>query len=238
MTRLKELINTHSIPEYVQKNESSYSEKPTEGCCGGGACGKSKEECDKSKEECDKSKEGCCGGGACGKSKEECDKSKESCCGDGSCSSKEEPQEPKLEKEPEHKCCKSKPDSECCKKNKEISCNCDAGSCKTKCKPNESDKSNNSNNSNNSNKDGFLLYIKGTKEEPKCKFSRATVEKLNSINLEYNTYNILENPELREHLKNTHPTFPQLWYKYKFICGGDTIKEQENLSEYLENLKL
>ena len=218
MDSLKDLLLEHDFKDI--KLELPKIEKPAGGCCGGGACGKSKEECCGKKEE---SKEGCCGGGACGKSKEEC-------CGDGSCS-----KEPTLEKEPEHKCCQNKPDSECCKKNKEISCNCDSDSCKTKCKPVESSESTESMESMESGKYGFILYMKGTKDEPKCKFSRSTVEKLNSIGLEYNTKNILEHPELRTRLKETHPTFPQLWYKYKFICGGDTIKEKENdnLIEYL-----
>ena len=160
---------------------------------------------------------GCCGGGACGKSKEEC-------CGDGSCS-----KEPTLEKEPEHKCCQNKPDSECCKKNKDIKCNCDSDSCKKECKPVESTELETK---------GFILYLKGTKNEPKCKFSRPAVEKLNSIDLEYIGVNILDHPDLRERLKETHPTFPQLWYNQKFICGGDTLKEQENLRDYLNDDKL
>ena len=34
--------------------------------------------------------------------------------------------------------------------------------------------------------------MKGTKEEPKCKFSRAAITKLNSVGLAYNTKNILD----------------------------------------------
>lgn len=234
MDYLKDLLLEHDFKDI--KLELPKIEKSAGGCCGGGACGKSKEECCGKKEE---PKEGCCGGGACGKSKEGCcdkkEESKEGCCGDGSCS-KEPKEEPKLEKEPD-KCCQNKPDSECCKKNKDIKCNCDSDSCKTKCKSVESAESTETMESMESGKYGFILYMKGTKDEPKCKFSRSTVEKLNSIGLEYNTKNILEHPDLRTRLKETHPTFPQLWYKYNFVCGGDTIREKENLNDYLQQLK-
>ena len=77
--------------------------------------------------------------------------------------------------------------------------------------------------------------MKGTKKEPKCKYSKAAVEKLNSLNIKYNTYNILENESTKERLKNKCPTFPQLWYRYHFICNGDTIQNKDNLIELLES---
>lgn len=210
------LKSTDSINNLLLENEFKEIkinlpkiEKPA-GCCGGGACGKTKEECCNNKVDSQTSdKEGC---------------DKKECCN----------KETKLETEPEHKCCQNKHDSECCKKNKEIECDCDSESCKKEC-----NKESNNTESNNAAY-GFLLYMKGTKEEPKCKYSRAAIEKLDSVSLNYNTYNVLENPDLRERLKKTHSTFPQLWYKYKFVCGGDTLDDYDNLSklcQYLEDTK-
>jgi glutaredoxin-related protein len=207
------------------------------GCCGGGACGKTKEECSAGEKAAN---EGCCGGGACGKTKEECSSGEkeatdEGCCGGGSCSKTEEEVEPVEVKK--SGCCQNKPDTECCKKNKDVACNCGSDSCKSNCKSSNTEESS----PEESNKYGFILYMKGSKEEPKCKFSRSAIAKLNAANIEYNTKNILEHQDLRERLKTTHPTFPQLWYKYKFVCGGDKLSEYEEkpeqLTDYLEQFK-
>ena len=81
----------------------------------------------------------------------------------------------------------------------------------------------------------FILYIKGSKQKPECKYSRLAVEKLNTLNIEYNTYDILKNNELRERLKTLKcKTYPQLWFKSKYICNGDTIKNKDNLMELLD----
>ena len=59
--------------------------------------------------------------------------------------------------------------------------------------------------------------------------------KLNTLNIEYNTYDILKNNELRERLKTLKcKTYPQLWFKSKYICNGDIIKNKENLMELLD----
>ena len=80
--------------------------------------------------------------------------------------------------------------------------------------------------------------MKGTKEEPKCKYSRAAINKLNEIGLTYNTYNILNNIDLRNRLKKHCPTYPQLWYKYKFVCNGDKLKEDNDLLiKFLDEFK-
>tara|TARA_B110000967_G_C18601526_1_gene419484 strand:+ start:284 stop:523 length:240 start_codon:yes stop_codon:yes gene_type:complete len=76
--------------------------------------------------------------------------------------------------------------------------------------------------------------MKGTKEEPKCKYSKNAVNKLNSLEIKYNTFDVLKNEDVREKLKKKCPTYPQLWYKYKFVCDGDTIQNKENLMDLLE----
>ena len=97
-------------------------------------------------------------------------------------------------------CCSNKPDSECCKKNEDISCNC----------KNELPDF-------IENNKGLLLFMKGTKEEPVCKFSRTTLEKLNEYNIEYNTFNILNDSKKRENLKVYEKKIPQMWRDNKFF---------------------
>ena len=43
----------------------------------------------------------------------------------------------------------------------------------------------------------FYIFVKGTKEEPKCKFSRRLKESLAAAGYEYRTFNILEDERIR-----------------------------------------
>ena len=181
-------------------------------------------------------KEGCCGGGLCG-------------AGSDCCQNKSQEENDKKEKQQSNECCKNKPDNECCKKNSEVKCDKDScGNYESCCGAKEETqeakevkieealrKLYEDNNINTTNP-GFTLFIKGTKEEPKCKFSKPAVAKLNSIDFDYNGYNILDNEELRSILKLVHPTYPQLYYNYKFVCGGDLIndKDHDDLKQFLE----
>ena len=76
--------------------------------------------------------------------------------------------------------------------------------------------------------------MKGTKDEPKCKHSKLAIKNLNDIGLKYNTFDILSNKTIREKMKEKCPTYPQLWYKYNYVCNGDKLKE-ENIKEYLSD---
>ena len=75
----------------------------------------------------------------------------------------------------------------------------------------------------------YVLFMKGTKTEPKCKYSRQMVELLNQNGLDYESVNLNDHPELKPLLKEHFPTFPQLWYNNKFLI---------NLSRFLEQGKL
>lgn len=56
----------------------------------------------------------------------------------------------------------------------------------------------------------FYIFFKGSKEQPKCKFSRRLVELFKPFDYNYKTYNILEDPRLRYWLKvySKWQTFP------------------------------
>jgi len=70
-----------------------------------------------------------------------------------------------------------------------------------------------------------VLFMKGTKSEPFCRFSRAAVNLLNGLDAQYSTFNILEDNEVREGMKvfSDFPTFPQLYIKGEFIGGVDIM---------------
>ncbi len=84
----------------------------------------------------------------------------------------------------------------------------------------------------------IILFMKGSKEEPMCGFSKSVVEILNGLNATYETRNVLEDDLLRQAIKkySNWPTLPQLYIKGKFVGGCDIVKElYENgkLKQYL-----
>lgn len=77
----------------------------------------------------------------------------------------------------------------------------------------------------------IILYMKGSKDMPMCGFSARVVQLLNSFNVPYETVDVLQDPQIRQGIKDfsNWPTIPQLYVKGKFIGGCDICMElQEN----------
>jgi len=72
----------------------------------------------------------------------------------------------------------------------------------------------------------YVLFMKGTPGEPKCKYSRQMVELLNQNGISYDSVNLNDHPELKPLLKEHFPTFPQLWYNNKFLINLSRLVEQ------------
>eukprot|EP00250_Pteridium_aquilinum_P004703 c14907_g1_i1 orf=695-1246(-) len=72
-----------------------------------------------------------------------------------------------------------------------------------------------------------VLFMKGTKMFPQCGFSNTVVQVLNSLNVPYETVNILENEEMRSAMKiySSWPTFPQVYIDGEFFGGCDITLE-------------
>ena len=72
-----------------------------------------------------------------------------------------------------------------------------------------------------------LLYMKGTPDFPQCGFSSQVVQILNLCQAQYQSVNILEDPELREGLKNysNWPTYPQLYVDGELVGGCDIVTD-------------
>lgn len=68
-----------------------------------------------------------------------------------------------------------------------------------------------------------VLFMKGSKDFPQCGFSHTVVQILKSLNVHFETINILENELLRQGLKeySSWPTFPQLYIDGEFFGGCD-----------------
>lgn len=83
-----------------------------------------------------------------------------------------------------------------------------------------------------------VLFMKGNKQFPQCGFSNTCVQILNTLNVPYETVNILEDDNLRQGMKeySAWPTFPQLYIDGEFFGGCDITYESYNSGELKELL--
>ena len=78
-----------------------------------------------------------------------------------------------------------------------------------------------------------MLYMKGTPEAPMCGFSAQTINILKSYNIPFKSFNVLEDPEIRQSIKDfaNWPTIPQLYINGEFVGGCDIFTELHNSGE-------
>jgi len=82
-----------------------------------------------------------------------------------------------------------------------------------------------------------MLYMKGTAMFPQCGFSARVVQILSHLGVPFQSANVLEDPELREGIKqfSQWPTVPQLYVNGEFVGGCDIVTEMFQSGE-LEGL--
>ncbi len=78
-----------------------------------------------------------------------------------------------------------------------------------------------------------VLYMKGTPVFPQCGFSSTVVQILDYLGVDYESVNVLDNPEIRQGIKefNNWPTIPQIFVKGEFIGGCDIMREMFETGE-------
>ncbi len=83
-----------------------------------------------------------------------------------------------------------------------------------------------------------VLFMKGNRTAPQCGFSSRVVELLDDYLPHYATVNVLEDPEIRQGIKDfsSWPTIPQLYVKGKFVGGCDIVTEMGQTGELDEVL--
>jgi len=76
-------------------------------------------------------------------------------------------------------------------------------------------------------KDDIVLFMKGTPVFPQCGFSSVVAQVLQHIGAPFETYNVLEDMDIREGIKSYSdwPTIPQLYVKGEFVGGCDIVRE-------------
>ena len=80
----------------------------------------------------------------------------------------------------------------------------------------------------------FFMFIKGSPEQPKCKFTRKLLETLGPFGYRFRTYDILKDERIRQWLKfySQWPTFPQVFLGGKFVGGVDITLDLVEAGEF------
>lgn len=83
-----------------------------------------------------------------------------------------------------------------------------------------------------------VLFMKGTPDFPQCGFSGQSVQVLRACKADFKYFNIFEDQELREALKeySNWPTYPQLYIGGELIGGCDIIIDLYNKGELVKML--
>ncbi|CAI0407435.1 unnamed protein product [Linum tenue] len=83
------------------------------------------------------------------------------------------------------------------------------------------------------NSSPVMLFMKGKPEEPKCGFSRKVVEILKEEKVDFGSFDILTDAEVRQGLKvySNWSSYPQLYIKGELIGGSDIVLEMQKSGE-------
>ncbi|GAP96368.1 Grx4 family monothiol glutaredoxin [Leptolyngbya sp. NIES-2104] len=79
----------------------------------------------------------------------------------------------------------------------------------------------------------IMVFMKGNKLMPMCGFSNNVVQILNTLGVPYETVDVLENPDIRQGIKefSNWPTIPQVYINGEFIGGSDIMIEMYQKGE-------
>jgi Grx4 family monothiol glutaredoxin len=90
------------------------------------------------------------------------------------------------------------------------------------------------------NQSSVMLFMKGNTDEPKCGFSKKMVALLLPNEIEFDTFDILDDEEVRTGLKtySNWPTYPQLYINGSLVGGLDILVEMEEDGNLKEELNI
>ena len=82
-------------------------------------------------------------------------------------------------------------------------------------------------------KSDVVLFMKGTALFPQCGFSSRAVAILDHLGVQFDTVDVLQDPEIRQGIKefSEWPTIPQLYVKGEFVGGSDIMMEMYEAGE-------
>ncbi len=79
----------------------------------------------------------------------------------------------------------------------------------------------------------IYLFMKGTPQFPMCGFSARVIELLKMHEISFQSFNVLEDEEIRQGIKEfgNWPTIPQLYVKGELVGGCDILMEMHEAGE-------
>jgi monothiol glutaredoxin len=79
----------------------------------------------------------------------------------------------------------------------------------------------------------IVLFVKGTKEEPRCGFSARAIAVFKEIGKPFKVVDVLPDPRIRETLSSHSqwPTIPQVYINGEFVGGSDIVMEMFEAGE-------
>ena len=85
----------------------------------------------------------------------------------------------------------------------------------------------------------IVVFMKGNADFPQCGFSANTVGILKQLNAPFKTFNILQDPDIRQGLKeySNWPTYPQVYVRGELIGGNDIVTEMFRKGDLHEMIK-
>jgi monothiol glutaredoxin len=89
-------------------------------------------------------------------------------------------------------------------------------------------------------KNKIMVFMKGTKLMPMCGFSNNVVQMLNTLGVPFETVNVLDDPEIRQGIKeySNWPTIPQVYIDGEFIGGSDILIEMYHNGELQQKVEV
>lgn len=88
------------------------------------------------------------------------------------------------------------------------------------------------------NENKVVLFMKGSPQFPMCGFSARATAILSELGATYHAVNVLDNPEIREGIKEygNWPTIPQLYINKELVGGSDIMMEMYETGELKQML--
>ncbi len=85
-----------------------------------------------------------------------------------------------------------------------------------------------------------FVFMKGNKLMPQCGFSNNVVQILNTYGVPFETFDVLEDPEIRQGIKeySSWPTIPQVYIDGEFVGGSDVMIEMYQNGELKQMLEI
>ncbi|WP_036918300.1 MULTISPECIES: Grx4 family monothiol glutaredoxin [unclassified Prochlorococcus] len=90
------------------------------------------------------------------------------------------------------------------------------------------------------NSNPVMVFMKGNKLMPQCGFSNNVVQILTSLGIQFETFDVLSDSEIRQGIKeySNWPTIPQVYLKGEFLGGSDILIEMYNSGELREKIEI